>query len=65
MPLTTFALAGKLRPVLPSPIEGAVHVLDVIEAAVESSETGRAIRIKRVATTRALSLEIQPRRLNE
>ena len=29
----------------PAPIEAAVHVLEVIDAAIESSETGRAIKI--------------------
>ena len=43
--LSAFLTASRLGRPAPSPIEDAVHVLEVIDAALESSATDRAVRI--------------------
>jgi predicted dehydrogenase len=41
-----FFLAVQTGAPAPAPIEDAVHMLEIIEAAKESSATGRAVRIQ-------------------
>ena len=43
--LLDFLKAAKEGKPAPSPIEGMVHVLEIIDAALQSSETGRAVKI--------------------
>ncbi len=43
--LLDFLNASRTGSPAPAPIEAAVHVMDVIEAALESSETGRAVKV--------------------
>ena len=43
--VSSFLEAGRAGRPAPCPIEDAVHILDVVEAAVESSATGRAVRV--------------------
>ncbi len=44
--VSAFLTAAKTGSPAPSTIEDAVHVLDVIEAALESSETGRLVKVR-------------------
>ena len=41
-----FLGAARSRQPVPAPIEDAVHVIEVVEAALESSATGRAVAIQ-------------------
>ena len=43
--ISTFLRASRTGAAAPAPIEAMVHVLDVIEAALKSSETGRVVRV--------------------
>ena len=43
--VSDFLKASRTGAPAPAPIEDAVHVLDVVEAALESSETGRVVKI--------------------
>ena len=43
--VTSFLRAARAGEPAEAPIEAAVHVLEVVEAALESSATGRAIRV--------------------
>ena len=43
---SAFLRAGRAGELAPSPIEDAVHVLEIVEAAKESSETGHVVRIE-------------------
>ena len=49
--VTDFLRAARAGSPSPIPIEDAVHVLDVIEAAVESSETGSAVQVAQSSVT--------------